>query len=712
MDGTNLISIETYTFDGLELLEHLNLSATNIESVEENAFVKLKKLKSLHMRSTRLSRLENRSLFGLESLQILDFADSTKETIQPFTFSSLRKLKQLRLSNNRRYKSIQNDTFSGLYGLQELFLDDCHLEWIDVNGFLGLKYLSYLYLSGSKVRSYSFEHLSQLKYVHVEKNLAEIDHILMLPVSLTQLHLSHSHLNANNYFNFTHLKNLETVKLDNSSSSSSRVQLYRLSTLSLDLSLNSDIEEIDEQLFAGFTSLQKLDLSDSNIGFIHENSFRDLVQLRVLRLDGNRRLRMLNDLYFRTLKRVDTFSISRTSLNFIDPLAFSSFTNLIRINLKENNLSEILDYTFRSMDLLETLDLSDTGIRKIHSYGFYGLKSLKEIYLNGNKLVELFPFTFADLINLECLFLSDSSVEILHDNLFHRMYNLKYVSLSNNNIKKMNDALFLKASFVEYLDMSNSNMNQIRHLTFYALHKAKTLDLRGNNLSQILNFTFTIQNLESLRDLYLMNSNVEVIQSFAFYRMLNLINLNLEGNRIRFLSEFTFCLLESLVHLNLQYNKIDSIEPNALFKLPKLTLLYLGELRIENRNFNQSSPLFIDLNVRQVSVRFSALRFSFRELNLENRIFLFKHFQSSLEKKSYKYEYYNSYFFRAEDDDFRIRCLSAIYFASKNIRFNVANGEDVDEFLTSCNKMDFVTTKATKIIESYANYFSKCLFTV
>lgn len=95
------------------------------------------------------------------------------------------------------------------------------------------------------------------------------------------------------------------------------------------------------------------------------------------------------------VNQITEANFSRHELRSVDRRAFTGFANLLKINLRKNNLT--------------MLNYSDV---------FSGLNNLQEINLYSNQLEFLYTEVFKGLINLKKLDLSDNKLSALDCNLF------------------------------------------------------------------------------------------------------------------------------------------------------------------------------------------------------------------------------------------------------------------------------------------------------
>ncbi|CAG5127854.1 unnamed protein product [Candidula unifasciata] len=221
-------------------------------------------------------------------------------------------LRILDLSENNRI--IVPDTFlsSVRSTLRELSLASVGLTALPP-GLLSLDNLDKLDLSGNKMNS------------------SEINKLLAIP-SLSKLSsLSLNSVGLEHTFNFSSLKNLTTLDLENNNISNPNEGLLPPSLSSLSLAANN-LTSI-ATVVLGLTNLYRLDLSHNQITTIPNATFANLTRLTKLYLNNNP-IKTISARGFSGLVSLDYFYIGFTNLTEI-PVALSDLSNpTLHINIE------------------------------------------------------------------------------------------------------------------------------------------------------------------------------------------------------------------------------------------------------------------------------------------------------------------------------------------------------------------------------------------
>lgn len=98
---TEITKIENKLFDGFPVLESLDLSYNKeLETIDSCAFSSLNRLKELRMYNNKLTILHPESFFGLSNLIKLDLSNNKLTHLEPQIFKDLANLEDLDLYNN------------------------------------------------------------------------------------------------------------------------------------------------------------------------------------------------------------------------------------------------------------------------------------------------------------------------------------------------------------------------------------------------------------------------------------------------------------------------------------------------------------------------------------------------------------------------------------------------------------------------------------
>jgi len=139
---------------------------------------------------------------------------------------------------------------------------------------------------------------------------------------------------------------------------------------------------------------------DSTNLSITKTSFNFLKYFRQLTISSQYTPSFGNDTFLSEgLTELEEISVKLSNLRTIELGALNGLTNLKKLELFGNEISEILPGTFQKMRLLQYLNLRNNSIEILNVDAFSGLISLKELDLRTNKLQYVHSNTFYLYLN-------------------------------------------------------------------------------------------------------------------------------------------------------------------------------------------------------------------------------------------------------------------------------------------------------------------------
>jgi len=499
------------------------------------------------------------------------------------------------------------------------------------------------------------------------------------------------------------------------------------------------------------SNLKSLNLNSNSIKKIHDNSLRNLLNLRSFKISRNN-LEKFDMLILNWVKILE-LDLSFNSLNlnetshFLD--AFNKIENYSLENVKfcqQSNMSirifintniKYLDFSgnyfkrndfkmFDNLTNLISLELRQVNIQSMEWLNFKNYKNLIHLDLSFNNLTEVNFESLKELQHLQYLDLSNNKIFNLNGKMFeisesNKIKPLNYINLENNQIT------FIENKFYNYLNLNviKLSYNFLNDTPMFNLNWTsdwtslnKQFYVNHNKLSIIKSFAFCLNSLEILN---FDNNQIFSIEFEAFSNLKSLKNLSISNNNLVNVTKDNFYFLYGLEYLNLSINKITSIEINSFINLNKLVsldlsfnnlhlidsnvfngLTYLDSLNLlDDQQFLLSNKSFSSLlNIGNVYLKKSIL--------VDNVCLFTYSFEREIKRKlGNKYTFYKSINVLTDElsrlDYDSNKCALTFHLFQFKIHFNLKSDHENELFYEKC--------KENLIVESnsfYRNY-EKCL---
>lgn len=387
LKNNQLATIMVGAFEGLSNLQSLRMENNEIATIEPGGFQGLDSLKSLSLNNNRIASMAADGLNGLARLESLDLGSNRIETIEPGAMRMLGQLRRLNLINNQ-LTTIEAGSFQGLTGLRSLNLENNHIVSIDAGGFDGLANLNSLDLAWNSlatVGARTFEGLHQLQHLGLEN------------AGITRLEADA----------FQGLSELRHLNLS-----------------------GNDIAEIEPGAFRGL-SLGGLSFAAIKRGDMEPGTF---LGLRVDHLD-------LADMGMTRIDRGTFDGLSVTSLDFF----WRAHCCLQPTH--PNQITTIEAGAFESLTELRELYLDASALDVLHAGVLRGLTNLETLAVRGNPSVE--PGAFAGLQSLRRLSYgtSDNIVDLSGVDFSHPEFELDLTVWADDFQLVLDDAAFSPSAF-------------------------------------------------------------------------------------------------------------------------------------------------------------------------------------------------------------------------------------------------------------------------
>lgn len=330
------------------------------------------------------------------------------------------------------------------------------------------------------------------------------------------------------------------------------------SSMNLDIAPNVFTEELQY--------LERLDLSQNNMWSIPDGMICPLHKLNYLNLTKNR------------LRDITPFHFSGSLSTRFSRKCGQSIRVL---DLSQNNIDNLSAAVFSGLNQLVELSIQRNGLNLIADRAFEGLIALSKLDVSGNRLNSLPPELFSEAKNIREVYLQNNSINVLAPGIFNDLMQLLVLDLSHNELTSewINSATFKGLTRLVSLNLSYNKITKLEASIFRDLYNVQILKLQENYIESILENTFF--ELKNLRLLILSYNRLSTIEDYSFQGLTSLTLLSLDYNRLSHIDKSAFKNCSNLQELHLNGNKLQRV-PDALFDVPLLTSLDLGENHISN----------------------------------------------------------------------------------------------------------------------------------
>ncbi|CAB3981447.1 leucine-rich repeats and immunoglobulin-like domains 1 [Paramuricea clavata] len=315
-----------------------------------------------------------------------------------------------------------------------------------------------------------------------------------------------------------------------------------------------------------------LDLSGNRLSLFENNTFLEFSNLIELNLNDNE---------IKDVASLGEFPKSLRILhlkgNKLKSLG-GNWMQFTKLDFSQNRIEAIGNETFMGVRNLTELILSNNQIRSIPPTALKDLPSLRRLKLDGNNLTELPEIKCPSLktLDLKVLKLSNNKIKVLKVATFSNL-KVKRLYLNGNLLESVTRQWMFGMRTLEYLRLDNNKIANISTTSWKAncCEKLKYINLAHNNLKRILfdsnkNYDANFMNLDKLETLNLGSNKIFDISDGAFKDLKKLRILDLSNNRISLVENSTFKKLPSLEMLDMRNNPIVEVTKDAFTSLEKL----------------------------------------------------------------------------------------------------------------------------------------------
>ncbi|KAE8279675.1 Toll-like receptor 13 Precursor [Larimichthys crocea] len=585
LNNNKLHELRADLFDGLGNLTELRIRSNGIKVVASTAFKSLTSLKLLDISFNRLNHLTNvhaiiqhlpnlkdlsiygngfttfnsweltNSSLGLTSLDVSQnpfgvfnittdiFPDLTRFNIGGFHSKQHMKWEVRNTTFPSRVSTLDISGLELAFGHMKTFLESVNSSLISMR-MNSMKYnLTALINVSCTIPTMSTLQLRRNKLHFIRSNLFK------LCINVTELDLAESRIKNIHDEAFASMQGLKILTLSRNALHSVPAATKYIPTLEeLDLSKNN-ITTLGCQDFANMTKLKHLRLFNNFISALNDCVFKDLIQLQVLKLQGNHICKFGGAFKKPNLPNLTQLRLNGNGLTTIQSEAFNGLQSLQMLSLHENKIKNLEDGCFIGLTDLTDLQLQSNNINQsvIRQEVFNHLTNLRRLDLRTNHIRYNYSSAmpnppFSKLSHLQILAIPGQhrrGKSLLPSNLLQGLTNLLVFNTRNTQLLSLSKDMFNHTPQLQILDISSNDIVDLSPELFFPIQNLKSL-----YISRI-----SLRSLDFLKDAGL--TKLEFIQA--------------RKNAFSVLSEDEMDPLKALVYLDLQGNSFTCDCDNAWF---------------------------------------------------------------------------------------------------------------------------------------------------
>ncbi|KAK9116813.1 hypothetical protein Sjap_015760 [Stephania japonica] len=322
-----------------------------------------------------------------------------------------------------------------------------------------------------------------------------------------------------------------------------------------------------------------------------------MIDLHSRSLKGN-----LENFNFSSFPDLLSLNLGGNLLNGSIPSQIGNLTKLTMLDLSYNDLIGSLPQSIGQLKSLRSLDLSYNKLVGSLPQSIGQLKSLRYLDLSINKLIGPIPATIGNMTKLEYLELSSNQLAGSLTQSIGQLYSLHYLDLSINKLIGSIPATIGNMTNVQEIGLSSNQLVGSLPQSIGQLKSLSSLDLSSNyltgpipttigtmlNLSQLHlssnqlvgSIPQSIGQLKSLRSLDLSSNQLVGSIPQSIGQLKYLFYLDLSSNQLVGSLPQSIGQLKYLFSLHLSTNKLTGPIPTTIGDMSSLILLYLRENQI------------------------------------------------------------------------------------------------------------------------------------
>ena len=598
LSDSNISTLQVQDFNGLSGLKSLWLNNNSLRNLPEGIFNGLGSLEHLWLHGNLLSTLPAGLFSGLSSLRTLHLFNNSLSDLPEGIFSGLSSLGTLHLYNNR-LNALPVQVFRGLSNLERLELWGNSLRDLPIGVFddvldtLGTDpgYEEFL-VDADLMPSLAFIEAAQkaLKGTTVRTAVTLSRH---LPVAVRVPYTLGGSATTNDYTNLSPTPEAgllflagETRKeisfsLLEENDSNRETMVLTLGEISRIGLRSSDGTGPDApNLRAASLLLRSVHGAVHTVTVSGRDPVSDLdgvcgrtpqVRDKLMEAIGVSNCEEATD---QRLASVTSLELQGSDISALQENDFAGLSSLKTLNLYNNNLSSLPRGIFRGLGNLEKLYLDRNGLSTLPEGVFSQLGSLTTLWLNSNRLNVLPQGVFSGLSRLEWLRLTRNSLSALPEGAFSGLNSLEVLTLTLNSLTDLPQGIFSGLNSLKELRLGFNSLTSLRREMFSGVSSLEWLSVSGNSLTDLPVDVFS--GLPGLRVLRLGSNSLGTLSPGVFHGLTNLEWLDLAFNSLTELPAGSFSRLSNLKLLDLLSNSLSALPTGVFNGLQSLEVLRLN----------------------------------------------------------------------------------------------------------------------------------------
>ncbi|XP_038217636.1 chaoptin [Zerene cesonia] len=660
IDGHKIKSLSKDIFAGslaAGKLERLHLVNGLISDLSPDAFMNLKKLRTLDLHGNRLVTLKRSQFKGLRETEVLDLSYNNLTKLDGSHIGDLTKLGWCNASHNQ-LPDIPRGMFARNTVIKVVHLDNNKIKKLDTNSFRGMRFLRRLYLQDNqisdvgrgtfsavtrigtvdlarnRITKVDFQMFQAVKYAEIinlaENNITLIEKQAFTDLYLATVNISHNQITRIEPAAFQNCNNMTLLDLSHNGLTEIDRNAFDENTYASEFQVSYNaFTDFGQIPIHNMTGIRVLNASHNLIAVIPKNAFPKLYELHTVDVSYNSLVEISNAV-FQNLFSLRYLNLSHNSLEQIKPSTFGTIPTVLELDLSHNMLGDVsrgslaklascrlldishnkLQHIFQIPISLGELNMAHNNLAEIRVNTWPTMNALLRLNLSHNMLADgLTDASFSGLLTLQVLDLSANMLTRSPWEALNTLTSLQYLYLQHNELTSLTKSAFGNLPTTFTLDLSHNKLANIERRSFEGMQQLLDLSLRGNLLEAVPNEAF--KGLVALRRLDLSHNYLEKIDNKTHGLLddcLSLEMVNLSHNRIGFLTKKMFpaspWIPYRLAEIDLSHNEIPVVTyelTRGAKRLRKLNLAgnYINDIR-SNVLGNLTSLEVLDLSNNQI----------------------------------------------------------------------------------------------------------------